>query len=202
MMMETLLVATQNRHKAGEIAALLDGLPVRVVTLAEVDPALDIPETGETFMANARAKALAAARVTEMLTLADDSGLAVDALGGAPGVHSKRFADSDVERIAGVLRLLADAPEERRTARFYCAVAVADAGGVRAEIEETVEGRIVRVPRGVGGFGYDPIFQPDGFTRTLAEMTPAEKNAVSHRGKAFRRAAAWLRANIFTANSA
>lgn len=192
--METLLVATQNRHKAEEIADLLAGLEVRVLTLAEVDPDLDIPETGETFMENARQKAQYAAAHTGMLALADDSGLAVDALGGAPGVHSKRFAPTDAERIAKLLALLENAPDAQRTARFHCAVVLATSESILAEIEETVEGTILRSPRGSGGFGYDPVFLPVGHAATLAEMDMTEKNAISHRGKAFRRAAEYLRA--------
>ncbi len=192
MILKTLLVATQNRHKAEEIAALLDDLPVRVITLADIDPDLDLPETGDTFAENARQKALAAARLTGLPTLADDSGLAIDALDGAPGVHSKRFAPTDAERIAKVLDLLRDVPDARRTARFHCAVALATPAGLVTEIEETVEGRIIRTPRGRQGFGYDPIFQPDGFDVTLAEMELAAKNVISHRGKAFRRAAEFL----------
>jgi len=191
-MTDMLLVATQNRHKAEEIAVLLDGLPVRVVTLADINPGLDVPETGATFLENAREKAVTAAALTGMLTLADDSGLAVDALGGAPGVHSKRFADTDAARNAKLLGLLAAVPDDRRTARFHCAVVIARPGEVLAEIEETVEGRIIREPRGTHGFGYDPIFLPDGFDRTQAEMSMEEKNAISHRGKALREAAAFL----------
>ena len=190
--MKTLLIATQNPHKAEEIAALLGDFPMRVVTLADIAPELDIPETGDTFRANAREKALAAARATGLLTLADDSGLAVDALGGQPGVHSKRFAATDAARIAKLLALLADVPAEQRTARFHCAVAIATPDGVLAEIEETVEGHMLTTPRGTQGFGYDPIFQPLGKDRTLAEMGMEEKNALSHRGKAFRKAAQWL----------
>lgn len=191
--MDTLLVATQNRHKAEEIAELLAGLDVRVVTLAEVAPELDIAETGETFLENARQKALAAAETTGLLTIADDSGLAVDALGGRPGVHSKRYAaGSDAERFAKLLGELQEVPDDRRSARFHCAVVVAEPGEVLAEIEETVEGVILRAPRGEGGFGYDPVFQPVGYTRTLAEMSMDEKNALSHRGKAFRHAALFL----------
>ncbi len=192
-MTDTLLVATQNRHKAVEIADLLAGLPVTVVTLAEIDPDLDLPETGATFRENARQKARAAAQLTGLLTLADDSGLAIDALGGAPGVHSKRFAPSDAARIAKVLDLLRDVPDARRTARFHCAVCLAGPEGIVTEIEATVEGRILYAPRGTQGFGYDPIFQPLGFDRTLAELDLAEKNAISHRGRAFCRAAAFLR---------
>ncbi|MHB9023230.1 MAG: RdgB/HAM1 family non-canonical purine NTP pyrophosphatase [Armatimonadota bacterium] len=191
--MNELLVATQNRHKATEIAELLGGLDVRVLTLADVAPELDIPETGETFMENALQKALVAAATTGMLTLADDSGLAVDALEGEPGVHSKRYESTDAKRNEKLLRELADAPPEKRTARFHCAVAIAGPEGVLAEIEETVEGFITREPRGRQGFGYDPIFQPRGEERTMAEMSLEEKNAISHRGKAFRAAAEFLR---------
>jgi XTP/dITP diphosphohydrolase len=191
--METLLVATQNRDKAREIADVLGDLDVRVITLADVAPELDIAETGDTFMANARLKAVAAARATGLLTLADDSGLTVDALDGAPGVYSKRFAADDHARNAKILELLRDVPDVWRTARFHCAVVIAAPDGIRAEIEETVEGTITHAPRGTQGFGYDPIFQPLGDTRTTAEMSLAEKNAISHRGKAFRKAAAYLR---------
>ncbi len=192
--MITILVATQNRFKAAEISRLLGDTDVRVLTLADVAPSLEIPETGVTFAENARLKAVAAAQATGYLTLADDSGLAVDALEGAPGVYSKRFADSDPARNARVLAGLRGVPWDRRTARFHCAVVIADATGVRAEIEETAAGHITDAPRGDDGFGYDPIFQPDGETRTMAEMTMDEKNVLSHRGKAFRAAAAWLRA--------
>jgi len=187
-----LLVATQNRDKAEEIAALLADLPVQVITLADINPELELPETGATFMENAREKALTAAGLTGMMALADDSGLAVDALGGEPGVHSKRFAFTDTERIAKVLELLQDVPDDRRTARFHCAVVIARPGEVLAEIERTVEGRIIRAPRGTNGFGYDPIFQPLGYDCTQAEMSLEEKNAISHRGKAFRKAAEFL----------
>jgi XTP/dITP diphosphohydrolase len=192
-MMNTLLVATQNRHKAAEIAELLpSALGAQVLTLADIEPGLDIPETGTTFRENARQKAVAAARRTGLLTLADDSGLAVDALHGEPGVHSKRFASSDEDRVRKLLALLVTAPETGRTAHFHCAVVIAGADGVLQEIEERLEGSITRTPRGANGFGYDPIFQPKGETRTLAEMSMKEKNAISHRGKAFRRAVTFL----------
>jgi XTP/dITP diphosphohydrolase len=121
--METLLVATQNRHKLAEFAELLADLNVQVVTLADVAPHLDIAESGETFLENARHKAVTAARATGLLTLADDSGLAVDALGGAPGVHSKRYAPTDAERIRKLLAALHDIPRERWSACFHCAMA-------------------------------------------------------------------------------
>lgn len=191
--MNTLLIATQNRHKAEEIAELLAGLEVRIVTLADAAPELDVAETGDTFMENARLKAVAAARATGLLTLADDSGLDVDALGGEPGVHSKRFAESDPARIAKLLQALQDIPEGRRSARFHCAVVLANPETILAEIEETVEGVLLREPHGSGGFGYDPIFLPEVATHTLAELSMEEKNAISHRGKAFRKAAEFLR---------
>ncbi len=191
--MNTLLIATQNRHKAEEIAELLTGLKVRIVTLAEAAPELDVDETGDTFMENARLKAVTAARATGLLTLADDSGLDVDALGGAPGVHSKRFAESDPARIAKLLQAVQDVPDSHRTARFHCAVVLADPDKVLAEIEETVEGQLLHEPHGTGGFGYDPIFLPDGEKCTMAELSLEEKNAISHRGKAFRHAAEFLR---------
>lgn len=190
--MDRLLIATQNRHKADEIAVLLAGLAIEVLTLADVAPTLEVEETGATFLENARLKATETARATGLLTLADDSGLAVDALGGAPGVHSKRFAATDTDRNAKLLALLADVPEAQRTARFHCAVVIADPDAVLAEIEETVEGTITRAPRGTHGFGYDPIFQPLGSPQTTAEMPMEEKNAISHRGKALRRAARLL----------
>lgn len=227
--MPSLLIATQNRDKAREIAALLAdmhvlvrqrdnagegdapsepsispkaipypehchvGEPVHVLTLADVAPTLEIPETGETFVANAREKALAAAQATGLTALADDSGLAVAALGGAPGVYSKRYADTDEARNTKLLAALAGLPAAQRSARFHCAVVLAGPQGVLVEIEEALAGQIVTAPRGRQGFGYDPIFQPTGATRTLAELTLAEKNAISHRGRAFRCAAAWLR---------
>ncbi|HEY3377478.1 MAG TPA: RdgB/HAM1 family non-canonical purine NTP pyrophosphatase [Armatimonadota bacterium] len=190
--MDTLLIATQNRHKVGEMVELLAGLTVQVITLADVEPGWDIPETGLTFMENARQKAVAAAKKTGLLTLADDSGLAVDALQGEPGVHSKRFAPSDEQRIAKLLGLLEGVPAAQRSARFHCAVAIADPDAVLTEIEETVEGVILTAPRGEGGFGYDPVFEPVGYTLTLAEMSMEAKNAISHRGKALRRAADFL----------
>lgn len=192
-MTDRLLVATQNRHKAIEIADLLAGADIAVVTLADVAPDLDVEETGATFVANARLKAAQAAEATGLLTLADDSGLAVDALGGEPGVYSKRFAPTDEERVAKLLELMREVPDDRRTARFHCAVVIAEPDGEVREVEETVEGTITRAPRGHNGFGYDPIFQPAGDTRTMAELTLSEKNAISHRGKAFRHAALILR---------
>jgi XTP/dITP diphosphohydrolase len=191
--MKTLLLATANRHKVDELAALLTDLPVRLVALPEVAPGLELPETGTTFRANAQQKALTAAVATGLLTLADDSGLAVDALDGAPGIYSSRFAPTDDERIAKLLELLTDVPATQRTARFHCALVVATPAGILANIKETAEGTILTAPRGVQGFGYDPIFLPAGEHRSMAELSQAEKNVISHRGKALRHAVTFLR---------
>lgn len=192
-MTTTILAATQNKGKAKEILELLSGLPVQILTMADIDPNWDIPEDGTTFAENARIKALAGITRTGHLTIADDSGLMVDALNGEPGVHSKRFADSDQERIKKILYLLADIPTEQRSARFYCAVAIADLNGEFVEFSATVEGIIINPPRGNNGFGYDPVFLPSGSQFTMAELPAETKNQLSHRGKAFLQAAAWLR---------
>lgn len=188
-----LILATANTHKAGEMQRLLAGCG-RAVTAAPPE-VVNMEETGETFAANARIKALAAARATGEKTLADDSGLCVDALDGRPGVRSHRWAGpdaTDADRIAKLLNALEGVPAERRTARFVCAMCLAAPEGVLWEGEGAVEGRIANAPHGEGGFGYDPVFLlPDG--RSLAELAPDEKNAVSHRGRAARAAAAWLR---------
>jgi len=183
-----LLVATHNPGKAREIRDLLKGLPVDIITLEEVDPELKVSEDGETFSQNAALKALTLARKTGCVTIADDSGLEVDALGGRPGVRSARYAGpnaSDGDRVEKLLREMRGVPAERRTARFRCAAAVASPDGRLAVHEAATEGTIARRPRGTGGFGYDPIFVgSDG--RTFAELGPEEKNAVSHRGRALR----------------
>lgn len=181
-----LLVATHNPGKAREIRALLDRVPVEVVTLKDLGIAEEVPEEGATLEENAVAKAVAYARLSGLWTLADDSGLEVDALGGEPGVHSKRFAPTDPERIARLLERLEGVPWERRTARFRCVVALALPGDAVHRAYGTVEGRIAFRPAGSGGFGYDPIFFLQRLGRTLAQLSPEEKNAVSHRGRAVR----------------
>jgi len=197
--MPDLLIATRNPGKVREIAEVLAGVPVRLLSLADFPNAPDVPEAGATFEENARAKALAIARWSGQLTLADDSGLEIDALGGEPGVLSSRYAGpgaSDPDRIAKVLRLMERVPDAERTARFRCAAALAAPDGRLEVVEGVVEGRIAREPRGAGGFGYDPIFVPEGEARTMAELAPGEKNRLSHRGRAFRALrpliAAWL----------
>lgn len=193
-MKKTLVLATGSAHKAREMRELLAGCGREV--LPAPPEALDVEENAATFAGNARLKALAAAAATGEIALADDSGLCVDALGGKPGVHSKRWAGSDAtdaDRIAKLLEALSGVPPEERAARFVCAVCIAAPGRVLWEGTGMVEGRIADDPRGEGGFGYDPVFLlPDG--RTMAEHTEAEKNAVSHRGRAMRLADAWLSA--------
>lgn len=184
-------MATLNRAKAGELAALLAGVPFRLVGLADVPGARLPEETGAAYRDNALLKARAAARLTGALALADDSGLEVDALGGAPGVLSARWGGLDLDdagRCARLLEALRGVEEARRTARFRCVIALAEPGGREAAVEGVVEGRIAEAPRGLGGFGYDPIFYYPPLGRTFAELTAAEKAAVSHRGRAARAA--------------
>jgi XTP/dITP diphosphohydrolase len=185
-----LVVATTNPHKIREIRALLDGAPV---DLAGLDrwPGLPAPEeTGRTYEENAQLKARYYAAATGELVVAEDSGLEIDALGGAPGVESARYAGADTtypEKFARLYDALARAPSRDRTARFVCALAVARGDDILFEIRGTVEGAIASEPKGSGGFGYDPLFFYPPYGRTLAEATAAEKAAVSHRGRAFRK---------------
>lgn len=176
-----LVIASGNRGKILEFEALLNDLPLTVLPQPE---SMDVDETGSTFTANARIKALAVASATGSWSLADDSGLSVDALDGAPGVHSARYAPSDPERIARLLQSLKG--KEMRSARFCAALCVAAPdGSVLLEVEGRCEGRITLTPRGDQGFGYDPIFEVEGTNRTFAEMSLQEKKAHGHRGRAF-----------------
>lgn len=171
------------------MADLLADLPYEVVSLADYPDAPEIEETGFTFRENAVQKASAYAGFTGELTLADDSGLEVDALKRAPGVFSSRFAPTDPERNAKLLDMLKDVPDEKRTARFRCVIAIADpdTGGLGL-CEGSVKGIIAREPKGTNGFGYDPVFYIPRLGKHMAELTSAEKNAISHRGKALRKA--------------
>jgi XTP/dITP diphosphohydrolase len=184
------VVATGNRGKLRELAALLVPLGVELVPQSDfgIEPP---PETGATFLENALIKARHAARITQLPAIADDSGLEVDALGGAPGVHSARFAGesaSDAENNEKLLGALASVPHEKRTARYRAVIVfVSGPNDLMPLIGEGAwEGHIGLAPRGAGGFGYDPLFEPAGSTGTAAELTPAAKNAVSHRGAALR----------------
>jgi XTP/dITP diphosphohydrolase len=183
----TVVLATRNSGKVVELERILAPYGVALVGLpAEVEPG---PETGATFADNAVAKAVEAATATGLPAVADDSGLVVDALNGMPGVLSARWAGrhgDDAANLALVLGQVADVPDERRGAAFVCAAAWALPDGRTGVVEGVLRGRLVREPRGEGGFGYDPVFVPDGHDRTTAEMSPEEKDAISHRGQAFR----------------
>lgn len=196
--MSRLLFATRNRGKLAELRALVAPHGIEVDSLDDVDAPGEVEEDGETFTANAEKKARAALAATGLPALADDSGLDVDALDGAPGVRSARYAgpgQDDAANNAKLLAALASVPDARRTARFRCALAFVDAAGTLTVAEGTLEGRIGQAPRGAGGFGYDPLFLlPDG--RTLAELSAAEKNAISHRGQALRKMAPHLVARL------
>ena len=194
-----LVIASGNAGKLREFAALLTDLPLEVRPQPR---GLEVEETGATFAANARLKAEAVARATGCWALADDSGLAVEALGGAPGVLSARYAPTDAERIARLLRELAAAAAERaaagmpsnRRAAFVAALALADPEGVvRLEVEGRCEGLITEAPRGAGGFGYDPVFLVPELGFTFAEIDKATKGRVGHRGRAFAALAPRLR---------
>ena len=192
-----LLVATTNRGKLGEIVPLLAGLPVDIETLADY-PAIAPPdETGSTFAENAVQKARFYAKHTVALTVAEDSGLEIDALGGAPGVHSARFGGDTTypQKFALIEEQLGRVPEVARTARFVCALAVADGDHIVFEARGTIEGLIAAEPHGTGGFGYDPIFFYPPFGGTLAEA-PDRKSSVSHRGMAFRQLREFLERTV------
>lgn len=190
-----LLVATHNRGKAAEFAELLRELPVELVSLADLGLDLVVDETGSTFAENALLKARAFAEATGLVTMADDSGLEVDALGGAPGVYSARYGGagaSDGERSIRLLDALADVCKPKRTARFRCVIALAWPDGRRALTEGTIEGEIAFSPRGAHGFGYDPVFYLPERCCTMAELPPETKNKISHRAVAARAMAALL----------
>ena len=186
---EKILAATTSRGKLREISAALAGLPLKILSLQDLEIDLSAPEEGQTFMDNAKQKGLFYSRLTSHLTLAEDSGLEVDHLGGAPGVYSARFAGpeaDDARNVAKVLDLLRGVPEAEREARFVCCVVLCRGDDVLAEISGSVEGRIATEARGRGGFGYDPIFFYPPLGRTFAELKPEEKSSVSHRGRALR----------------
>ncbi len=188
--MPRLLIATKNAHKTAEIAAMLG--PEWDVTDLSAHPEIPAPEeNGETFAENAVIKALAAARLFPGLVLADDSGLEVDALGGAPGVRSARYAGpqaTDADNRAKLLRELANFRGKERAARFRCTLVLAENGTVRATFDGTVEGLIINAERGEGGFGYDALFVPEGYCETFAQLPAATKNTLSHRARAMEKA--------------
>ena len=196
-----LVLATRNQAKLAELRRILAPLvAVEVIGLADVPPYEEVPESGATFEENALIKAREAVLRTGLPAVADDSGLTVEALNGMPGVLSARWAGaraSDPANLQLVLDQIADGPDDRRGATFVCAAVLVTPAGTEHVVRGEMTGTLLRVPRGSNGFGYDPIFVPTGDTRSTAEMTPAEKDAVSHRGRAFR-ALAPLVATAFT----
>lgn len=196
-MNKTLVLATRNQHKQREMQQLLSGSGWHVLSLQDFSDCPEVIEDGETFLANAQKKAVAVSLYCGIYALADDSGLMVDALQGAPGVYSARYArgegSSDAENNERVLRELKNIPLEQRTARFVCAAVLADGKNILYTTENSVEGFIQTGLTGTGGFGYDPLFYYPPYNKTLAEATAEEKNAISHRGKSIRAAAEFLK---------
>ena len=193
--MPHLLIATSNPGKKREYEELFADLPLRLFSLRELSIMSAIEETGATFVENALLKAQAYAQESGMLTLADDSGLEVDALGGAPGIRSARYGEpgySDEDRYRLLLRNIADVPCDKRTARFRCAIALVWPEGHQRIVEGTCEGYIAEGPRGSNGFGYDPVFYIPEYGCTMAELSDEVKNRVSHRADAVAKAAAIL----------
>lgn len=198
--MTTVLLATRNTGKLQELTRMLavaDIREVEIVGLADVPEFAEAPETGATFEENALAKAQDAAAATGLPTIADDSGLAVDALHGMPGVLSARWAGrhgDDLANLELVLNQMRDVPDERRAAAFVCAAALVVPAGEHTVVRAEWRGTITRAPRGTNGFGYDPIFVPLGQSITSAQLSPADKDQVSHRGQALRQLLPRLRA--------
>jgi XTP/dITP diphosphohydrolase len=193
--MRRLLLATNNKGKLREYSYLLKGIPFEIVTPADCGITADVAEVGATFEENATLKATTMASISCLLTLADDSGLEVEALGGEPGVRSSRFAGenaTDADRIALLLAKLKDVPEIQRLAQFRCVIAIAEPGGRVELCTGACPGIIITEPRGANGFGYDPVFYLPELGKTMAELTLGEKNRISHRAQAAEQARALL----------
>lgn len=206
-----LFLASRNEGKRREVAQILEplGFSLRTPEEAGAPPGIEFPEDGDTFEDNALSKARALRALTGGWCLADDSGLEVDALGGSPGVRSARYAgcggaaaERDRANLEKLLRELAGVAAPRRTARFVCVVALIGPDGAEIVARGECPGEIIETPRGRGGFGYDPVFVPHGYDRTMAELAPAEKNLISHRGRALRRLAERLRQSGIMASGA
>jgi XTP/dITP diphosphohydrolase len=184
--MAYIVAATGNQHKLAEYAQLLADQNIDVKSLNDYPNYPEPEENGSSFKENAGIKAVAACKYCDVPAFADDSGLEVEALDGRPGIHSSRYAATDAERIAKLLKEMEG--KENRRARFVCVIAIAANGEVIETFEGEVKGTILDAPRGENGFGYDPIFQPDGFDKSFAELTQEEKNRISHRADAYRKA--------------
>ena len=197
-----LVLATRNKGKVREIGEILkDQHGIELLSLRNYPNAPDVVEDGKTYEENAIKKASALAEYTGQLTISDDSGLEVDALDGAPGVHSARYAGenaSDQDRILKLLEALQNIPDSRRSGRFTCAVAIAEPFAQVRVVRGICEGQIIRTPRGASGFGYDPIFVPLGYAETFAELGDEIKNQISHRAKALKSARKMLSEMIFS----
>ncbi len=195
-MAEALLIATHNAHKTSEMREILGDLFSEIEDLSSLPDLTPPEETGSTFAENAVIKALAASMIRPTrFILADDSGLEVDALGGAPGVYSARYAGpsaSDADNRAKLLQELGGVPAAARTARFRCSLTLARSGTVLAQFDGTVEGLIASAATGEGGFGYDPIFCPEGYTESFGQLPSSVKNALSHRGRALEKFREWV----------
>lgn len=196
-MTERIVLATRNAHKVSELQRILSaaGLAVDLVGLEDFPGAPEVAETESSFAGNALLKARAIADFTGLPAIADDSGLCVDALNGMPGIYSARWAGrhgDDRANLELVLGQMADVPDTRRGAQFVCAAAWVVPGQSEHVIEGVLEGSLARAPRGLHGFGYDPIFVPRGYVLTTAELRPEEKDAISHRGQAFRSLAQFM----------
>lgn len=194
-----MLVATRNRDKLKEIAAILADLKLEIISAAELRHLPEVEEDAPTIRDNAIKKAIETAKAAKMLTLADDTGLEVDALNGEPGVRSARYASDKAsyhENNKKLLAALHGVPIEKRTARFRCVAAIADENGLVDTVEGICNGVIVQAERGGGGFGYDPLFIPDGQVKTFAELSPDVKNRISHRAKALQKAWAVLARHV------
>ena len=195
-MMTELVLASGNKGKLAEFQRLLEGLDVQIHSMKEYPEIGEIVEDGSTFAENALIKARAVCKATGKPAMADDSGLAVDALNGAPGIYSARFAGeqrSDADNNAKVLQLLEGVEDSKRTARFFCVIAIVLPDGREYTVEGTCEGTILHALQGEGGFGYDPLFYVESLDKTFAELTMEEKNHISHRGHANRKAVEIIR---------
>jgi XTP/dITP diphosphohydrolase len=196
-----ILLATRNAKKLVELQRIVDAaaLPHKIVGMSDVDDYVEVPESGLTFAENALLKAVEGVKHTGLPAIADDSGLAVDVMGGMPGIFSARWSGrhgDDEANLDLVLAQIADLPDSARAASFLCAAALALPDGRTFVAEGRMPGYLIRERRGTGGFGYDPIFVPTGHTRTSAELAPAEKDAISHRGQAFRALADIIAAEV------